>query len=121
MSASAQEFELLLQGKLIDFVRICTYRSTEDQGLLYEIGRSELGRIMTQDPAGLSQLNEIKDGIPCSTAAHYLLLVSGVPIKYETDDEMYLWDNFGKLAYASGLKWGGDLSGRRKDRTLVYK
>ena len=75
------------------------YRSSAEQGRLYEQGRTTDGPIVTNAPAGRSWHNHrlAFDVAPVDA--------SGQP---HWPEDVALWDQIGALGKAAGLEWGGD-------------
>jgi peptidoglycan L-alanyl-D-glutamate endopeptidase CwlK len=126
MQAALAEFENLLRGGDIDFVRACTYRSIEEQNALYELGRSSPGRIVTHARGGESRHNDtgpqkslegidMHNLIPASNAADYYPLMHGKLCGETTDKEIALWRKIGLLGRHCGLEWGGDWPTPKRD------
>ncbi|VAX15365.1 hypothetical protein MNBD_NITROSPINAE04-1965 [hydrothermal vent metagenome] len=80
----------------IEIIDYCTYRSEKEQARLYEIGRTEPGRIVTYARPGKSfhQYRVARDIVP---------LVNGKAI---WDDDV-LWERVGRLGEAVGFEWSG--------------
>jgi peptidoglycan L-alanyl-D-glutamate endopeptidase CwlK len=115
MLACTLEFELQLKGHGISFVRACTYRDHETQAMLYAMGRTSPGRVVTWAKAGQSLHNDTQDGQPASNATDYYPLLHGKLCGDLTSVELATWARFGQLATACGLDWGGDWSKGRRD------
>lgn len=118
MFACCTEFELLLAGKGIPYVRACTYRSHHEQEALYAQGRTTPGRIVTHARGGQSPHNDtIKpelmrvtskyERLPAANAADYYPLQNGKLLDDKTDAELALWEKIGQIGEACGLDWGG--------------
>ena len=126
MQATLAEFELQLTGSGIDFVRSCTYRSSDEQNALYAQGRTAPGFVVTWAKGGQSPHNDISAGMPChqpaedgdipaSNAADYYPLLHGKLCGTLTDRELALWTKMGQIGAACGLEWGGNWTARKKD------
>lgn len=109
------EFEKKLTESGIDFVRACTYRSSEEQDALYAQGRTTPGMIVTWAKGGQSPHNATEDGFPTSRAADYYPLRNGKLAGTETDMDRALWAAMGALGMECGLEWGGGWTARKHD------
>lgn len=78
----------------------CTYRSAEEQEMLYRQGRLDPGKIVTNARAGESwhQYRRAVDAVP---------LRSGKPL-WKYDASAPEWQVFADQADAVGLEWAGD-------------
>jgi peptidoglycan L-alanyl-D-glutamate endopeptidase CwlK len=120
------EFEMQLNGKGIQFVRACTYRSSEEQNDLYAQGRMKPGRIVTWARGGQSPHNKTRPSgerniygknreIPASSAADYYPLLNGKLCNNDSDEEKTLWEQMGRIGRECGLEWGGDWTNGKRD------
>ena len=81
----------------IDILVTCTYRSMEDQAVLYAQGRTTPGRIVTNAKSGQS-------------AHNYRLALDVVPLVHGKPDwsgTSPVWVELANLAMARGLDWLG--------------
>lgn len=88
----------------VDFLITCTFRSAEEQDLLYAQGRTTPGRIITNAKAGYSMHNFgcAIDGVP---------LRHGKPLwsVFQTTGIMEPeWKKLGELAALHGIEWAGN-------------
>ena len=88
----------------IEVLVTCTWRSGQEQDILYAQGRTTKGRIVTNAKAGESLHNFILNGQPGSRAVDVVAIVFGKPM-WSADHP--LWDRLGELGEAAGLQWGG--------------
>jgi len=119
MLAHIVEFEAQLKGANIQFVRSCTYRDNEVQASLYAQGRTKPGRVVTWAQPGQSLHNDTRDGQPASNAADYYPILFGKLCGDQTDVELALWNQLGRIATQCGLVWGGSWPGNKCDRPHV--
>ena len=119
MQAALAEFELMLTGAHIPFVRACTYRSTAEQADLYAQGRTKPGRVVTHALPGQSMHNDELDGQPASNAADYYPLDCGKLCGDQTHAQLALWDRLGDIGEKCGLDWGGNWREPKRDRPHV--
>lgn len=119
MQATLAEFELLLKGNGIDFVRACTYRSDEEQQALYDQSHLHHGPWATNLKGGMSYHNDTFNGAPAANAADYYPLEHGKLFDYDTPEHQLTWERFGQLARNCGLEWGGDWKHCQPDRPHV--
>lgn len=94
----------------IDILITCTYRSNEEQRLLYAQGRTLPGRIVTHALPGQSAHNHVTpDGRPCAMAFDLVPMVHGKP-DWDTHftQNLALWMRIGHLGKSLGLEWAGD-------------
>ena len=119
LSAAALPIFLAFEKKLtesgIDFVRSCTYRSSEEQNALYAQGRTTAGQIVTWARGGQSPHNRTEDGYPASWAADYYPLLNGKLADTNTETERALWAAMGIIGNECGLQWGGNWTARKHD------
>jgi len=82
----------------IDLIVTCTYRTPEEQGVLYAQGRTAPGSIVTHAKAGQSM-------------HQYRLAYDCVPVvngKALWDASSPIWAKVGALGKAQGMEWGHD-------------
>lgn len=104
----------------IDVLVTCTYRSQDEQALLYAKGRSAPGRIVTNARPGRSMHNHVDgDGNPAADAIDIVPLRHGKPVwgltgngidddpTDDDKDDREVWERVGKLGEAAGLRWLG--------------
>lgn len=91
------------QAQTLDILIYCTYRSGEEQAVLYAQGRTLPGHIITNAKAGQSAHNYrlAFDGCP---------IVHGKPLWAEALSGPH-WSLYGKIAQDCGMEWGGAWSG----------
>lgn len=104
----------------LDYILTCTHRSIAEQNELYAKGRTEPGRIVTRARGGQSNHNFMLVGRPASLAFDIVPLRHGKPVwgtagngldNDPTDDDaddLELWQRFGEIGKACGLKWYGE-------------
>jgi peptidoglycan L-alanyl-D-glutamate endopeptidase CwlK len=87
----------------LDILIYCTYRSNEEQDILYAQGRTTPGGIITNARAGQSAHNYrlAFDGCP---------MLGGKPLWDEHLTGPH-WSQYGQIAVASGMEWGGNWQG----------
>ena len=83
-----------------DLLVTCTYRSPEDQAILYAQGRSAPGRIVTWARPWDSrhQYREALDVVP---------MVDGKPLWSTKGNDLKIWQAVGALGEGAGLEWAG--------------
>lgn len=86
-----------------DVLIYCTYRSGEEQNQLYAIGRTTLGKKVTNAKAGQSKHNFTIDGKPASKAFDAVPSIGGKPLW----NDYAAIDLMGKAGEAVGLEWAG--------------
>lgn len=84
----------------LDVLIYCTYRSNEEQDVLYAQGRTAPGGIVTNAKAGQSAHNYrlAFDGCP---------LLAGKPMWNEHLSGPH-WSLYGQIAVQCGMEWGGN-------------
>lgn len=99
----ALAFKRACRDRGVDVLIYMTYRSCQEQNDLYQQGRTQKGRIVTNARGGKSSHNFTIDGKPASLA------FDAVPIIQKSCvwDDDFLWDRMGEAADEVGLKWGG--------------
>lgn len=83
------------------------YRTVEEQNRLYQIGRTKLGRVVTNAQGGQSWHNWRRAFDVC-------LLVSGKPVWEGGPVVFHAWNIVGERGEKLGLEWGGRF--KRVDR-----
>lgn len=104
----------------ISILLICTFRSMDEQAVLYAQGRTTPGKIVTNAKPGKSYHNkESVQGTPAAEAFDIVPLRNGKPIwgtsgngidEDPTDDDkddLEVWERVGAHGVAVGLKWYG--------------
>lgn len=102
-----QKYNSFLQGCVeqgIDVLTTCTYRSGEEQTILYAKGRTEPGRIVTKAKAGESKHNYTINGKPASKAFDVVPIIDGKPMWW---DGHPAWQTLGEIGERCGLSWAG--------------
>jgi len=92
-----EKFIAICKENGIELLVTSTYRDKESQNLLYEQGRTTLGRIVTNAKAGDSYHN-------WRCAVDVVPLVNGKP-NWDSNDP--IWNNIGILGEQCGLEWAG--------------
>lgn len=89
----------------IDYILTCTYRSEDEQAVLFAQGRTTPGKIVTNAPPGQSAHNCVdKDGHPAARAFDIVPLVNGKP---DWDGSHPVWEQAGEIGERAGLEWAG--------------
>lgn len=116
------KFEEALHDAGLDFRRSCTYRSQEEQNALYMRGRFPLSAVnAAYEAVGLAPITTEENRRPVTwrrvskhtgrTAVDYFQMVEGKAsygLKVDVDhDRVPDWMEFGAVAEACGLEWGG--------------
>ena len=99
-----EQFLAKAEQKLIDVLITCTYRSNDEQNLLYAQGRTAPGRIVTRARGGQSAHNFTLNGVPAAKAFDVVPLVAGKPM---WNDDHPHWQELGKIGMELGLNWYG--------------
>lgn len=91
------------KAQSLDILIYCTYRSNEEQDVLYAQGRTAPGGIVTNAKAGQSAHNYrlAFDGCP---------LLNGKPMWNEHLSGPH-WALYGEIAVQCGMEWGGNWVG----------
>ena len=121
-----EKFELALQAEgLAWFKRCCTYRSQAEQNALWCRGRYKLAVVnATYKAAGLAPITEAENKRPVTwarksvhtqrEAVDYFIEKDGrycTDVKVDiNDNDVPDWVEFGRVAVACGLEWGGKWS-----------
>ena len=128
--SKAERFVVLCDGSELDVLIYCTYRSMEEQAVLYrqsrplaEIkqkardladvhGRSDLAQILMS--AGAQSGPHVTNAAPGQSLHGYRMAFDGVPMRngkpvWGTSDpvDMAMWQKYGELAEMAGLEWAG--------------
>lgn len=101
----AEKFLSIAKNMGIDVLVTCTYRSNEEQKVLYAIGRTSPGRKVTNALPGESKHNNMEGGAPASLAFDVVPLVMGKPM---WDASNPVWKVLGGIGKSVGLNWAGD-------------
>ncbi len=101
----AEKFLSIASNMGIDVLVTCTYRSNEEQKVLYAIGRTAPGRKVTNALPGESKHNNMEGGAPASLAFDVVPLVMGKPM---WDASNPVWKVLGGIGKSVGLSWAGD-------------
>jgi peptidoglycan L-alanyl-D-glutamate endopeptidase CwlK len=89
----------------IDILVTCTYRSEQEQAVLYAQGRTIKGKIVTNAKPGQSLHNKVDStGKPASQAFDVVLMDNG---KCVWDTKDHRWQIIGELGESVGLEWAG--------------
>ena len=102
-----------LQG--LDVLIYCTLRSNEEQGHLYEMGRTKTGRIVTNAKPGDSLHNPDCNGKAWAFDA--VPMSCGAIKWYDTD----LLNHMGAIGESVGLDWAGRWSGSLREMVHFQK
>ena len=103
----AEKFLEIAKSMGIDVLVTCTYRSKEEQAILYAQGRTSPGKIVTNALPGQSKHNNITiDGqYPASLAFDIVPMIGGKP---QWDASNPVWKVLGGIGKSVGLNWAGD-------------
>ena len=116
----------------------CTYRSLEEQAILYRKGRSraaimtgarkletvygksDFAKILRDAPPQSSRV-QVTGAMPGQGAHYYRLALDSAPIQagHILWDDLALFDLYGEIAKEYGCIWGGDWKGKRRDRPHI--
>ena len=99
-----EQFLAKAEIKLIDVLITCTYRSNDEQDLLYAQGRTAPGRIVTRARGGQSAHNFTIGNIPAAKAFDVVPMIAG---RCMWNDDHPAWDELGKIGMELGLDWYG--------------
>lgn len=92
----------------ISILLICTFRSPEEQAILWAQGRTKPGHIVTNAKPGKSKHNVLAaNGAPSAEAFDIVPLRNGKPIWGTSGDDLEVWQIIGSHGVAVGLKWYG--------------
>lgn len=99
-------FDAAMRAAGIDYILTCTYRSPEEQTLLYAQGRTMPGAIVTNAQAGQSAHNCFDDDnqTPASRAFDVVPVVNGKP---DWDGSHPVWEQMGAIGESASLEWAG--------------
>ena len=95
----------------IDLLIYCTYRSGEEQDMLYAQGRTTPGKIVTNARAGQSKHNNTSNGHPSALAYDCVPCIGGKP----QWSDIKLYARVGQIGESVGLKWAGRWTGKLKE------
>jgi peptidoglycan L-alanyl-D-glutamate endopeptidase CwlK len=99
------QFLDLCRAQSIDILITCTYRSNEEQAVLYAQGRTAPGKIVTWAKPGESKHNLVDgQGRPAAKAFDVVPLRLGKPVWDDTDK---IWMDVGAIGESLGLEWAG--------------
>ena len=101
----AEKFLAAAKNIGIDVLITCTYRSNEEQKVLYSLGRTSPGKVVTNALPGESKHNHMEGGVPASLAFDVVPLVMGKPM---WDAGNPVWKVLGGIGKSVGLNWAGD-------------
>lgn len=96
---------ILCKQEGVDLLVTCTYRSSEEQDLLYAQSRTAPGPKVTNARGGQSKHNFKIDGQPASKAVDFVPVRNG---KCVWDNSDPAWQVMGRIARKLGLDWAGD-------------
>jgi peptidoglycan L-alanyl-D-glutamate endopeptidase CwlK len=87
----------------------CTYRSNDEQAILYAQGRSTPGKKVTNAKPGQSKHNcvDSRTGKPAAEAFDIAILING---KLNWDIDNVIWQIAGSIGEKLGLEWAGHWS-----------
>ena len=85
----------------ITLIVTSTYRSPEEQAVLYAQGRTAPGKIVTKAKPGQSMHNH-------RLAYDVVPLRNGKPVWGTSGEDGVLWQKVGALGVAQGLEWAGN-------------
>lgn len=88
----------------IDVLVYCTYRSAQEQNELYAIGRTKIGRKVTNAKGGQSAHNATFQGRPGALALDCVPLLNGKP----QWNAIGIYKKLAKIAEELGIEWGGN-------------
>jgi peptidoglycan L-alanyl-D-glutamate endopeptidase CwlK len=100
----AQQHKDACAGRGIDLLIYCTYRSNEEQAILYAQGRTTPGPIVTYARPGQSNHNSTENGIPAARAYDCVPIRNGKAI---WDNHDSAWDIVEEEGEKLGLSWAG--------------
>lgn len=83
-----------------DLLVVCTLRTAYEQGVLYALGRTVPGRIVTWAMPGESKH---QDG----NALDVVPLINGKPMWSTKGADLVMWHEIGELGESAGLEWAG--------------
>lgn len=109
----ANKFVRLCKARQVDVLIVCTYRSEEEQNVLYAQGRTAPGAKVTNAKGGQSKHNFTLQGLPAARAFDAVPLLHGKPAWEDPRDADANWRNdfgwrvMGEVAAELGLVWYG--------------
>lgn len=95
----------------VDLLIYCTYRSGQEQDMLYAQGRTTPGKIVTNARAGQSKHNNTTKDLPAALAYDCVPCIAGKPQWSDTK----LYAKVGLIGESLGLKWAGRWTGKLKE------
>lgn len=103
----AEKFLEIAKNMGIEVLITCTYRSKEEQAILYAQGRTSPGKIVTNALPGQSKHNNVEpDGqYPASLAFDIVPIIGGKP---QWDSSNPVWKVLGGIGKSVGLNWAGE-------------
>jgi len=110
VSRMAEVHKKLCKERGVELLIYCTLRSNEEQDNLYAIGRTILGKIVTNARAGQSAHNPDKNGK--ASAYDCCPMISGKPM---WDSNHPSWRIVGEAGEEAGLSWSGRWTGKLKE------
>ena len=118
----AAEMIRILGEQGIDYLLYCSYRTDVEQDLLYKIGRTMPGKILTNAKGGQSKHNFMIKRKPASKAWDGVPLIGGKPlwsmeIMDTTGRRMLnpIWAKVGEIGEMLGLQWGYRWKGKLRE------
>jgi len=104
----------------LDVLIICTYRSPEEQAILYAQGRTAQGKIVTWAKPGQSAHNLSINGRPAARAFDAVPLIMG-KIDWSINTEtMKVWLQMAEIAKICGLSWAGNWPAAKREFPHFY-
>jgi peptidoglycan L-alanyl-D-glutamate endopeptidase CwlK len=99
-------FDIAMKEQHIDYIVTCTYRNDADQQALYDQGRKNPGKIVTNAKPGESMHNKTDSaGKPAALAFDIAILENG---KIDWNASNPKWTKAGNIGKLIGLEWAGD-------------
>lgn len=101
-----RQFEAGMIAAKIAFLVTCTYRSEDEQAVLFAQGRTTPGKIVTNAPPGRSAHNcfDSANQTRAARAFDIVVLAAGKP---DWDGTHPAWDQAGAIGEKAGLEWAG--------------
>lgn len=100
----------LCEAEGVELLIYCTLRSNKEQDELYVIGRTKLGKIVTNARSGQSAHNPNDEGY--ASAYDCCPMINGKPM---WDSNHPSWAIVGKCGEEAGLVWSGRWTGKLKE------